>query len=230
MTDEPFFEPWPEPEDDRGDEERDLDLPWMPPVHVAGVVVPLAADVHRGDDTVVRVTHVVAYRRGLEVHVGAWLRPGTRRSLTSDRDLWQEQEPRVGFRLADGTRLGHRPPHGPTSPDPDEPTVGLAQTGGSGGGLSFSSSWWLHPLPAGATLEVVTQWQHQGVPESSVRLDLAALRLAAEHEDVLWDPPPPPEEEGFLGWAGHAPMGGKVHRSQWAMLLDDAPGPDGERA
>lgn len=228
MTDEPFFEPWLEPEDDEANEARDLDLPWVPPVHVAGVVVPVATDVHHGADTVVRVTHVVVYRRGLEVHVGAWLRPGTRRSLTSARDLWQEQEPRVGFRLADGTRLGHRPPHGPTSPDLDEPTIGLAHTGGSGGGLSSSSSWWLHPLPAGDTLDVVTQWQRQGVPESSVRLDLAALRRAAEHEDVLWDPPPPPEE-GFLGWAGHASMGGD-HRSPWVMSFGDAPGPDGERA
>ncbi len=55
-------------------------------------------------------------------------------------------------------------------------------------------------MPEGDALEVVVVWEHQGVPESSVRLELDALRAAAAREDVLWDPPPPPGE-GYFGWA-----------------------------
>jgi hypothetical protein len=220
MTDAPFFDPWPEPEPDEGSQQLDVDLPWMRPVHVAGVVVPVAADVHRGDDVVVQVTHVVAYRRGLEVHVGTWLRPGVRRDLTSAEDVWREQEPRVGVRLADGTRLGHRPPHAPTSPEL-EARSSFTQAGGEGGGLRFSSAWWLHPFPAGDELRVVVEWEHQGVPESSVALDLGALRTAAAGEEVLWDPPPPLGEGDSFGWFAYAPMSGDSYQSSRAFHVDE---------
>jgi hypothetical protein len=180
----------------------------MPPTHVIGVVVPLAAVVFRGPDVAVQVTHAVVYHRGLEVHVGTWLRPGARRPSSADSPHWQAQEPRVGFRLADGTRLGHRHMQAPPFPDVEEPEPSptLALISGTGGGLTSTTSWWLHPLPSGDWFEVVVQWEHQDVPESSVRLDLGPLRAAAEHEDVLWDPAPPPEEGG--GWFAYAPRSG----------------------
>jgi hypothetical protein len=153
---------------------------------------------------------VVACRRGLELFVGTWLRPGTRREYTGPEGLWQEQEPRVGVRLSDGTRLGHRPPH--VEPPPgEEPTPStFTMTSGNGGGTHSSTSWWLHPLPVGDTVDVVVAWEHQGVPESHVTLDLAPLRAAAEREMVLWDPPPPPGEGGCFGWFAYAPMGGSA--------------------
>jgi hypothetical protein len=208
MTDAPFFEPWPEPEVDEDSQQRDLDLPWLPPAHVAGVVVPLAADIHRGDDVVVRVTHVVAYQRGLELHVATWVRPGARRDVSTADEVWREHEPRIGVRLADGTRLGHRAPHAPPSPDQEASATFFSQTNGTGGGLQSSSSWWVHPFPVGSDLEVVVAWEHQGVPESSVAIDLEALRAEARGEEVLWDPPPPPAEGDSFGWFAYAPMSG----------------------
>ena len=68
------------------------------------------------------------------------------------------------------------------------------------------------PAAVGPTLEVVVQWEHHGVPESSVRLDLAGLRAAAEQEDVLWDAPPPPREDEAFGWFGYAAMTGEAYR------------------
>lgn len=225
MTGEPFFEPWPDPEDDDGGQ-QDVDLPWMPPVHAVGVVVPLGVDVHRSPDVVVRVTHAVAHRRGLGLHVGTWVRPGARRDLTSADHVWHEQEPRVGLRLADGTRLGHRPAHGPPPPDDEEAsTSSFTQVWGNGGGLHSTAAWWVHPLPDGDSVEVVVQWEHQGVPESSASVALAPLREAAEHEDVLWDPPPPPTDQSF-GWFSYAPMGGSAYRSSVAVVVDDDPAPD----
>ncbi len=225
MADTPFFDPWPEPDQDHDDQQQEVDLPWMPPVHVVGQVVPTAATVFRSDDVAVVVTHVVAYRRGLELHVRTWLRPGTRREPSSTEDLWREQEPRVGVRLADGTRLGHRPAH--AAPDEAGPTTSpFAQTSGEGGGLSSSSSWWLNPVPEGHTLDVVVAWDAQGVPESSVALDLAPLRAAAASETVLWDPPPPGEGAGF-GWFAYAPMSGSAYGSSWAVSFDE-PGAEGD--
>jgi hypothetical protein len=228
MTDAPFFEPWPDPEVDDGYDNPDIDLPWMPPVHVAGVVVPVAAEAYRGDDAVVRVTHVVAFQRGLEVHVETRLRPGTRRPVAPFDDTWRAQEPRIGILLADGTRLGHRPPHGPPAPDLESTTASLTQLQGHGGGLHFSSGWWLSPFPVGDALQVVVEWEHQGVPESSVRVELGTLREAAARETVLWDPPPEPEE-GYFGWAGYSPSSGEA--SGWSPTPpvddeDDGHGPD----
>lgn len=231
MTDVPFFDPWPEPDQDQDEQQQELDLPWMPPAHVAGVVVPLATDVYRGDDVVVQVTHVIAYERGLEVHVGTWLRPGTRQEDPAPQHRWHEpHEARIGIRLADGARLGHRPPYGP--PDPDlEPeldpgSASLSQTNNTGSGLHTSSSWWLQPFPHGATCEVVVAWEEQGVPESSVALDLDALRRAATGEEVLWDPPPALTEGDSFGWFAYAPMSGAVYTSSLDLSFDR---PDGER-
>lgn len=219
MTGDPFFDPWPEPEDDEP-HHPDVDLPWMPPVHVVGVVVPIGADVHRGADVVVRVTQVVAYRRGLEVHVHTWVRPGVRRDLTSVDQVWHEQEPRIGIRLADGTRLGHRQPHTPAPPDEEPSTSSFTQISGNGGGLTTSAAWWVHPLPDGEALDVVVQWDHQGVPESSARIDLGPVREAAEGEDVLWDPPPSPADQP-AGWFAYAPMGGAAYRTSAAVVVDE---------
>jgi len=219
MTDTPFFDPWPEPEADDGYDNPDLDLPWMPPVNVAGIVVPVAAEIHRGEDVVVRVTHLVAYQRGLEVHVDTWLRPGTRRPVAPTDDMWRAQEPRIGIRLADGTRLGHRAPHGPPAPDGDPSTASLTQLHGHGSGLHLSSAWWVSPFPEGESLQVLIEWEHQGVPESSARVELGTLRGAAAREDVLWDPPPAPQE-GFFGWAGYAPTSGEAYGSSLTITFD----------
>jgi hypothetical protein len=219
MTDAPFFEPWPDPDEDDREDSPELDLPWMPPAHVAGVVLPVAVDAFRGEDLLMRVTHVVAYERGLELHVGTWLRPGTRRPETGEAPFWHVQEPRVGVRLADGTRLGHWPPHGPPPPEADGTRMYFAQLSGNGGGLHSTSSWWVHPLPEGDSLEVVVEWQHQGVPESSAALDLGALRAAAARQDVLWDAPPGPQE-GYFGWSAPFPVG--AHGSSLAISFDES--------
>ncbi len=101
MADTPFFDPWREPDQDQDqdDQQQEIDLPWIPPVHVVGQVVPIAATVFRSDDVAVVVTHVVAFQRGFEVHLCTSLRPGTRRPETAEAPFWQVQEPRVGIRL-----------------------------------------------------------------------------------------------------------------------------------
>lgn len=230
MRHTPFFEPLPEPEEFFDEEEQVVDLPWMPPSHIVGVIAPLAVDVFRSDDVAVRVTHAACFRRGFELHVSAWVRPGSQPRRSDHQHHWGFEEPRVGIRLADGTRLGHRHPHAPMDPD-SEPAaeaaeaaeaqqhpVSMTQTHGGSESHRASSAWWLHPVPDGDSLEVVVEWVNAGVPESSARVDLVPLREAAEGESVLWDPPPPPEEG--VGWFAYAPMGGSVYRSHLTVSMD----------
>jgi len=233
MSDAPFFEPLPEPEEPFDEEEQVVDLPWMPPSHVAGVVTPLGVDVFRSDDVAVRVTHAVCFRRGLELHVSAWVRPGSQPRRSDHQHRWGFEEPRVGIRLADGTRLGHRHPHAPMDADAEQaeaeqPVVSMTQTHGGSEALRASSSWWLHAVPDGDALEVVVEWEYVGVPESTAQIDLAVLREAAQHEDVLWGPPPPPGE-GF-GWFAYAPMSGSAFHSSLRLSVDAADDADGDGA
>ncbi|HNV42977.1 MAG TPA: hypothetical protein PKM37_15465, partial [Ornithinibacter sp.] len=104
MSDAPFFEPLPDPEELSEEEEQVVDLPWAPPSHIVGVIVPVDVDVFRSDDVAVRVTHAACFGRGLELHVSAWVRPGSQPRQTDQRHHWRDHEPRVGVRLADGTR------------------------------------------------------------------------------------------------------------------------------
>ncbi|NHA69106.1 hypothetical protein [Phycicoccus flavus] len=204
MTDVPFFDPWPDPEEDDAAPDPDVDLPWLPPTHVLGVVVPLDAAAFDSADVVVRVVRAVAYRRGVELTVDVRRRPGSRPPASGPED-WRGLEPRVGVRLADGTRVGHRPEGVPPPPGEDGDGPSLTRTGTEGSGLRHSTSWWLTPFPAGASLEVVVQWTTHGVPESAATLDLAALRRAAEDERELWPPAPRPAGSG-AGWFAYAPV------------------------
>ncbi len=235
MRDEPFFEPAPDPEEIPDEGEQLLDIPWIPPTHIAGVVAPLSIDLYRSTDVVSKITHVDCYRRGLALHISTWVRPGSQPRQTDQRHHWRDHEPRVGVRLADGTRLGHRHPHSPPPEElegaesPDEPHVSLTQMGGGGEMGRASSSWWLYPIPEGDSLEVVVEWSQAGVPESSARIDLAALRDAAAREDVLWDAPPPPGD-GSFGWFAYGPMSGSAFSSHVSIApdpqeLDDNAGP-----
>ena len=54
MSDAPFFEPLPDPEELSDEEEQVVDLPWAPPSHIVGVIVPVDVDVFRSDDVAVR--------------------------------------------------------------------------------------------------------------------------------------------------------------------------------
>ncbi|QKE85180.1 hypothetical protein [Arthrobacter sp. NEB 688] len=217
MTQQPFFDPWPEPEAEH-DEQPEYDIPWMPPRHVVGVTVPLDVEIFTGPDVVVRATRARAFTRGLEVEVETWVRPGSTRPVDDVARIWEQQEPRFGLRLADGTRLGHRPPH--AAPDEEAGPSTLAQTSGQGDTLRSSRSWWIHPFPEGESVELVVRWDHLGVPESVATLPLGPLREAATREQVLWDPPPPPGADGG-GWFAYGPMSGSAYGSSLAITWDD---------
>ncbi|MGG5258605.1 hypothetical protein [Phycicoccus avicenniae] len=221
MAEQPFFEPWREPEYlDEPPEETDI--PWMPPAHVVGVVVPLGLDLVRDADTCLRLTSATVFRRGLSLTLASWRRPGTTRSREWPHGP-NPDEPRVGLRLPDGTRVGHRSPFDHV--EGREPWT-WTQVSGHGGELTAERTWWLHPFPDGEELEVVVAWEGAGVPQTSTRLALAALRRAAEDEVVLWDPPPGPVD-GDLGWFAYAPMSGEAFPAPGPPSPDTDP-EDGE--
>jgi hypothetical protein len=93
----------------------------------------------------------------------------------------------LGVELADGRRAtGLGPPQGSDG-------VVFTSGGGSGGQASVQQTWWLHPLPPEGPLRFIVRSPELGIEESSVVLDGAAIRRAAEDVLVLWPWTPPPE-------------------------------------
>ncbi len=225
----PFFAPLPAPRAPEGPEGPYYpDLAFQVPLNVVGVPVPLRLGLARTADTLVVLSHAVAYDRGLTLTVDTWVRPGT--ELSELDHTWEAQRPRFGVLLDDGTKVGHDParPWGP-SPDvtrtPPTPAAGnppqravgepgIVQVSGSADTLTTSTTWWLYPVPAGAGLELVVAWDARGVPETFTRLLLGEIRAAAALAEPLWPLPQPPE--GHHGWAGYgSPLGGE--RPDWHL-------------
>jgi hypothetical protein len=218
---EPFFLPAPRPEDEPEREPFYPDFAWMRPDNVVAADVPLGIELARTDETVLRLTRARAFGRGLQLEVEWWIRPGSERRADHSHG-WEEDEwPRFGVQLGDGTRLGREfAAHGGGA-DPAEGGPGLTQCGGSGGGLRGGQDWWLHPMPT-EDFEVVVAWPSRGIDEAWRRIELAPLRAA--RDEVIWPMPPMPESEdgsGF-GWFAYAPLSGAVHGapSPYTSALD----------
>ena len=206
----PFFEPPHPPVDEPEEPARFVNHPWMPPLNVVPTVVALNLEVVETDLVVMRVAEVRVFDRGMLVETEAWVHPES--AARAYGAYGMSEEPRVGLLLDDGTKLGSR--ESGTSPDlpPDAPNVPTApmfvQHGGASGELRVGQSWWVSPLPAGDA-ELVVSWSAFDVPETFVRLDLSAVREAAQRARELW---PLPDHQGEeFGWFAHAPWAGTTY-------------------
>lgn len=206
----PFFEPRHPPEQESREQPRFVNHPWMPPLNVVPVVVPLNLDVVTSDLVVVRVPEVRAFDRGMLVEVEAWLHPDAAARVDGSDGL--PDEPRVGLLLGDGTRLGagETGPSPDAAPEPpDAPTEPLfVQYGAGSGELRANQSLWVAPVPEG-NAELVVAWDALHVPETYSMLDLAAVREAATRARELWPLPDSDGEE--FGWFAYAPRGGTAY-------------------
>ncbi len=201
---EPFFEPLPAPPEHLQDAPRVYpDLPFQVPMNMVGVPVALRLGLARGRDTLVVLSHVVVYQRGITLTVDSWVRPGT--ELSEAGRSWEALRPRFGVLLEDGTRVGHDPllgwqaqagelggAAGPVAP-------GLVQVDGSSSLLTTSTTWWLYPFPSGLRLDLVVAWADRGIPESMTTLDLAPIHSSAVLAEPLWPLPEPPAQPGPIG-------------------------------
>ncbi len=228
---EPFFAPLPAPHSP--DERREPyypDLPFQVPINVVGVPVALRLGLARTHDTLVVLCHTVVFDRGITLTVQTWVRPGT--ELVESDYTWEAQRPRFGVLLDDGTKVGHDPTRGwgvspdqleAGTPEPGFAEPGIVQVDGSAGPLTTRTTWWLYPIPAGPSLELVVAWQARGIPETCTHLPLPEIQAAAVLAEPLWPVPRPPEGESF-GWtSSRSPLGGQ--RPDWYLSSTDPADP-----
>lgn len=211
---DPFFEPLPAVEDEPEGERLLGNLPWVPPLNVVPVLLPLSLDVAATDSVVIRLGHALVYDRGLELHLQAWLHPESLPRIEGAYGMWSE--PRVGLLLGDGTKVGA------TAKEPVPQEIGdtestiLTRTDGGSSDLRLTQTWWVRPVPEGP-FELVVSWSDVDVPETFVPLDGAAMRTVGGGARELW---PLADIEGDFGWFAYTPGDDAAYRPQRYASLD----------
>ena len=74
----------------------------------------------------------------------------------------------------------------------------MLQNGGGGSDRSWDGNLWVHPLPPEGPVTFVVSWLEQGVAETGVELDGAAIREAARRAVILWPDDPEFEPHGAM--------------------------------
>ena len=192
-----FFEPLPPPPPPR--EHR-----WAPPAWdrpsegTLPAVVPVGEIVHRGDVVVVEIEHLRVYPNGFTIHLLILMNPHLDQS-TAGRLLIggmgparEHRFPRIGVRFPDGRTAGREAGFpgtfdGPKDEHgiPTEPVLRMVGGGGGSGGYHYSV--WVFPLPTAGPVEVHVSLPSADPSESTVVIDGAEIRAAAERATIVWD-------------------------------------------
>jgi hypothetical protein len=199
---EPFFEPLPEPEPLGEPPRVYLKTPWQPPQNIVPVPLDTSVELARTDDTVLVLSDVEVYPQGVAYAVRVWLRPGTEPDPEQHHYSPWPDEPRLGWLLDDGTKIGSRVNEA-TQLGPDEGAESgqprVSGLGSSAGDIVGSVHQWLYPVPPGERWTAVVEWAARGIPETRTVVDAAPIHAAAGASDgELWPLPDPPE--GEYGW------------------------------
>ena len=177
--------------------------PWFaPPENELGVAVSLGVIVGRSEKGVLALPQMTVYSTGSQFELVAQAR-GLRRSQANR--LFHEQHQgldeeeglpdgflRVGIELPGGARVsnlrGHRRFREPQL-SPDGPVLTMHGGGGgqsSEGCVSLRPGYWLWPLPQPGTLFLSCEWPIAEIGLSTVEIDTARLRKAAQQVSLLW--------------------------------------------
>jgi hypothetical protein len=211
-----FFADLPRPDDDFPPPEVHYDHPGNLPAHWLPGTCDVHAVIARTHDTAITLRVGGCYPRGLELEVRAHTAPPdpqTSRERAWRHQAWEGHDLRIGLRRPDGSRVeagAGRRDWGisfPSDAEDERTTFSLDMNGGSGGGLSYDFSFWLHPLPPAGPVEVFVRWDSRDVPETSVTLDLTPAVVAAADAEELWHLPTFEERPPEGGWFAYAPLG-----------------------
>ena len=194
-----FFEPLPPPPPPQ----RDGEHRWAPPIWdrpsegTLPALLPVGEIVHQGEVVAIELECLRVYPNGFAIDVVILLNPHL--DFASSHPLllggpgmdMARRVPRVGVRFADGRTAGREaallgPPEVPKDDD-GIPTVPVLRfLGGGGGSRGYHLSLWVFPLPPEGPLEVHIALPDSDVPESTVVVDGALVRAAAERARVIW--------------------------------------------
>jgi hypothetical protein len=111
--------------------------------------------------------------------------------------------PRFGVGFADGRKATvGGPPRPPGARD-----IVLSPQGGGGSDRRWSGRMWLWPLPAPGPMTIAFMWEEQGIAETTIEVDTAAVLAAVGRARELWaDDRPDRPEPGSIG-GGWTPYG-----------------------
>jgi hypothetical protein len=160
-----------------------------------GVHVSLNAIVGRSENGVVALSHAVAHSNGLAFEFVAQargLRGAQPNQIFHEQHMWQidpNELPdgflRIGLELPDGTRVSNLASRRNLDPHVQPSGSVLLQAGGGTGqsGDGFATmrpGFWLWPLPEAGLLRLSIEWPIVEIPLSTIELDGAPLREAAD--------------------------------------------------
>jgi hypothetical protein len=168
---------------------------WAPPAWdrpsegTVPAVFAVDALVLQNDVVAVAVDHLEVYPNGFTISLVMRVNPHkVRDMLEMLRPIGPYRWPQVGVRFADG-RTARREPFTPDLPKDEQgvPTEPIVSMGGGGGGPGGWRAWaWVFPLPPQGPLEILVALEAAGLSESSVTVEGAAVRAAAEQAKVIW--------------------------------------------
>ena len=174
------------------------DHEWAPPVWdrpsegTVPVVLAVDALVLQNDVLAVAIDRLEVYPNGFMVNLLMRVDPRRVGELMEmlrplGRNLW----PGVALQFADGRTAGRGPGIG-SMPDVDKDEHGVPiepfmSMGSRGGAPSGWRAWaWVFPLPPDGPLQIFVALESVGLEESSITIDGASVRAAAERARVIW--------------------------------------------
>ncbi|EIV93847.1 hypothetical protein FraQA3DRAFT_3563 [Frankia sp. QA3] len=168
-----------------------------PPENVVPGIVPVMAVIGRTADTAIVLAGLAACEDGVTVTVEVLLRRGDpgEAELSPNRGWLHGAPVRVPLRVrfADGTEAtGPDSPFGPPAPSFDRdatgptPGVTLAFRGSSSIPGRTRLRYWLRPLPPPGPVTFTTSFAERDLAESTLTVDGALIRSAAEQAIELW--------------------------------------------
>lgn len=187
-----FFKKTPRPSFKHMRQDVDPEKPWVgPPDHVLATVAPLSMILARTDDMVVALVGVYVYFDSFAFTISVRTKPGTEVDISHAfrgryAGVAAQDQLRIELAFSDGSRVTDSDYPFRPSEVQDPPVRVLRPMGGGGQSYRADQDFWSWPLPSPGSLDLLCQWESQGIPITSCSTDATPI-LEASHKALrLW--------------------------------------------